>query len=179
MFRRIGFATMAVAFLVAVLAYGVFGRSLSTAADTANVLEGSIWLSKMEHTRVAVTVDGKQEIKKGKNLYLRFLSRTDDIYVIEIRWWNEKAGINILEYGVLTSVGPGLFQYVETDPIRGGNTLTKFVGISGQGYFRLVGETTAEIIQMGHLNDGSAAAFTSVLEKTDILPTISVPQTFP
>lgn len=179
MFRRIGGAKMAATCLVAALCLGVLDRTPSSAADAGSNLEGTIWLSKKEHTRVAVTPDGKQEIKTGKNFYIRFLSKTDEVYVIELRWWNEKAKINILEHGVLTAIGPGFFHYVETDPLRDGTADANFAGISGQGYFRLVGETTAEVIQLGHLNDGSAAAFTSMLEKTDKLPSVAVPQTYP
>lgn len=54
-----------------------------------------------------------------------------------------------------------------------------FPGIIGRGTFELRGKNQAELIQIGHLIDGSASGFTTILERAEELPHVPVPQTYP
>ena len=142
-------------------------------------LKGTIWVGKNTHRRVSVTTDGDIQIKEGKDIYVHFVEKVDDIYVIEVRWWNESAGLNVLEYGVLTRVSPNIYRYIEADHHSFGVPIFNFPGIIGRGTFELKGRNTAELIQIGHLVDGSASGFTTLLERADELPDVPVPQTYP
>lgn len=144
---------------------------------TADQLEGTIWFSEQPHRRVTVDTCGDVEIKEGKEIYVFFKQRVDDIFVIEVRWWNEAREINVDEFGVLTQAAPNLYSYVEADQ-KGGQG-KKFPGIIGQGNFKLVAEDRAELIQLGHLIDGSASGFTTTLQRVDELPVAPIDQSYP
>lgn len=144
-------------------------------------LEGTIWVAKEPHRRVTISNDGDLQIKEGKNVYIRFLQKIDDILVFEIRWWNASATppINVVEYGVLVQVEANIFEIVEADHLVNGAPDPGFVGIIGHGWFELNNTETAKLVQIGHLIDGSASAFTTLLDKTDSLPEVPVEQTYP
>lgn len=157
-----------------------WGYSATTAgARGGRGLEGSIWVGKKQHRRVTVTTDGTIEIKEGKDIYVRFLERVDDIYVIEVRWWNESANINVLEHGVLTQISPNIYRYFEADHLEFGMPNNNFPGIIGRGTFELQGRNRAKLIQVGHLIDGSASGFTTVLERARSVPVVPIDQTYP
>ena len=161
----------------AVNTLGQPGESSGSRGELA--LKGTIWVAKERHRRVTVSTDGTIEIKEGKEMYVRFLEKIDDIFVIEVRWWNTDAGINVLEHGVLTKVSPNIYRYIEADHLESGMPNYNFPGIIGRGTFELRGKNTAKLIQIGHLIDGSASGFTTVLERSDSLPEVPVDQTYP
>ena len=168
----------------ALLFCSVFATTLGLAAkgDRSRgelALKGTIWVGKEPHRRVTVSTEGTIEIKEGKDIYVRFLEQVDDIYVIEVRWWNESVGINVLEHGVLTRVSPGIYRYIEADHLDFGMPIDDFPGIVGRGTFELQGRNSAKLIQVGHLIDGSASGFTTVLERSSALPDVPIRQTYP
>jgi hypothetical protein len=167
------------ALLCACAAALAMGQPGNAAGQGELELEGTNWLASETHRRVSVTTDGATEIKEGKDIYVRFLEKVDAIYVIEVRWWNESQGINVLEHGVLTRVSPNIYRYIEADHYDFGLPNTDFPGIIGRGTFELRGKNHAELIQIGHLVDGSASGFTTILERAEELPEVPVPQTYP
>ena len=142
-------------------------------------LEGTIWFSEEPHRRATVTLFGDVEIKEGKEIYVHFKDRIDDIFIIEVRWWNEQTNINVLEYGVLTQIEGNQYRYVEADHLDASCEQPEFPGIIGRGTFELLSRSEAELIQVGHLIDGSASGFTAFLEQVDTLPEAPVDQTYP
>lgn len=142
-------------------------------------LEGTIWFSKRPHRRVTVDLHGEVEIKEGKEIYVRFVDRIDDIFVIEVRWWNERVGINVLEHGVLTRIEGNQYRYTEADHLDPDCEQPEFPGIVGRGTFELLSKRRAELIQVGHLIDGSASGFTTIVERVDELPEVPLDQTYP
>ena len=78
-------------FAVVVAAWGQTARTADGRGELA--LKDTIWVGKEQHRRVTVHFDGTIDIKEGKDIYVRFLDQIDDIFVIEVRWWNESAGI--------------------------------------------------------------------------------------
>jgi hypothetical protein len=145
----------------------------------AEELKGTIWVGKEPHRRVTVSTDGDIEIKEGKDVYVRFVEKVDDIFVIEVRWWNVTANINVLEFGVLTQIAQNEYRYIEADQLSDGVVPSEFPGIVGRGTFELLEGDKAKLIQIGHLIDGSASGFTAILERADALPDVPVGQTFP
>ena len=142
-------------------------------------LNGTIWVGTEPHRRVTVSTDGAIEVKEGKDIYVRFIDHVDDIFVIEVRWWNVSAGLNVLEHGILTRVSPKIYRYIEADQFNFGIPNGDFPGVIGRGTFELQGKNTAKLIQIGHLIDGSASGFTTMLERVETLPDVPVPQTYP
>jgi hypothetical protein len=142
-------------------------------------LEGTIWVGEELHRRVTVSPCGDVTIKEGKDIYLHFKQRVDDIFVIEVRWWNEEAGINVLEYGVLSQIAPNEYHYVEADHPDPRREPDAFPGIVGQGTFELLADDRAKLIQVGNLIDGSASGFTTFLVPADELPHVPIEQTYP
>lgn len=165
----------------------MFGAAGAAAAENGSAedfiapdeLEGSIWFSEREHRRVTVTTCGDIEVKEGKNIYIRFLERVDDIFVIEVRWWNEQQGLNVLEHGVLTQIEPNEYFYVEADHEDARRRRDQFPGIIGQGTFELLSKDEAKVIQLGNLIDGSASAFTTTVTRVDHLPEAPIDQSYP
>lgn len=155
------------------------GQSVNAGGQGELALNGTIWVAMDTHRQVSVTADGDIEIKEGKDIYVHFVEKVDDIYVIEVRWWNESAGLNVLEFGVLTRISPNVYRYIEADHHSFGVPAFNFPGIIGRGTFELRGRNKAELIQIGHLIDGSASGFTTVLERANELPYVPVPQTYP
>ena len=161
-------------------AASVFGQPPGAGGGNGELaLNGTIWVGKEPHRRVTVTTSGAIEIKDGKDIYVRFVEQVDDIFVIEVRWWNVSANINVLEYGVLTRISPNVYRYIEADQHNFGVPHGHFPGIIGRGTFELQGRNAAKLIQIGHLVDGSASGFTTMLERVDTLPDVPIPQTYP
>lgn len=148
---------------------------------TISELESTIWVARDAHRRVTISNDGDLQIKEGKNLYIRFLQKVDDIVVFEIRWWNASASppINVVEHGVMAQVENNVFEMVEADHMVNGLPDPTFVGIIGHGWFELIDHKSAKLVQLGRLVDGSASGFTTLLEKADALPEVPVEQTYP
>jgi uncharacterized protein YdeI (BOF family) len=142
-------------------------------------LEGTIWFSQQPHRRASVTLHGDIAVKEGKEVYVWFKDRIDDIFIIEIRWWNEEAKINVLEYGVLTRSEGNQYRYTEADHFTPDCDQPDFPGIIGRGTFELLSKKRAELIQVGALTDGSASGFTTVVERVDTLPLAPIEQTYP
>jgi hypothetical protein len=178
---RVAAACTACALLSGVALTTAFGQSPASPADGQGelALKGTIWVARAPHRRVTVTPDGDIEIKEGKDIYVRFLDQIDDIFVIEVRWWNVSANINVLEHGVLTRISPNIYRYIEADQHDLGFPRLDFPGIVGRGTFEIQGRNRARLIQIGHLIDGSASGFTTLLERTDELPEVPIAQTYP
>lgn len=146
---------------------------------TPDDLEGTIWFSEEPHRRVTVTFDGDIEVKEGKEIYVHFRERIDDIFVIDVRWWNEDANIHVLEHGVLTRIEGNQYRYTESDHDASCDR-GEFPGIIGRGTFELLSEGHAELIQIGHLIDGSASGFTAFVQRVDDFPPLpSIDLTYP
>jgi hypothetical protein len=133
-------------------------------------LEGTIWYSEQPHRRVTVDLHGDVEIKEGKEIYVFFKERIDDIFVIEVRWWNPVANLHVIEHGVLTQIEGNQYRYTEADHFDPECPQDEFPGIIGRGTFELLSKGEAEVIQIGHLIDGSASGFTTIVEKVDTFP---------
>jgi uncharacterized protein YdeI (BOF family) len=178
---RIVAAAALCALLSAVSLATALGQSSASSAGGQGelALKGTIWVAKAPHRRVTVTTDGDIEVKEGKDIYVRFLDQIDDIFVIEVRWWNVTANINVLEHGILTRVSPNIYRYIEADHHELGFPTVDFPGIVGRGTFEIQGRNRAKLIQVGHLVDGSASGFTTMLERTDQLPQVPIAQTYP
>lgn len=142
-------------------------------------LEGTVWFSEDEHRRVTVTTCGEVDIKTGKEVYVHFIERVDDLFVIKVRWWNERADLNVLEHGLLTQVAPNVYEYVEADHEGAGKRRDEFPGIIGRGTFELLSKKEAKLIQIGRLVDGSASGFTTTVRQVDELPEPPLAQTYP
>jgi len=54
-----------------------------------------------------------------------------------------------------------------------------FPGVTGNGEFSLVSDTEMMFVQNGHLINGAAAGFSTLLKKVDQMPEISVPISYP
>lgn len=180
---------IAALFLSAVpLSFGATPAALAQAANPGGggesgngerALVGTIWVAKEPHRRVTVTTEGDIDIKEGKDIYVRFLEQVDDLLIIEVRWWNVAANLNVLEHGVMARITPNIYRYIEADQDNFGVPNASFPGIIGRGTFELQGKNRAKLIQIGHLIDGSASGFTTVLERTDELPEVPIDQTYP
>lgn len=142
-------------------------------------LEDTIWFSEEPHRRVTVDLHGNVDIKEGKDLYVHIKERIDDIFVIEIRWWNEAANINVLEHGILTHIEDNQYHYSEADHLDSECEQEEFPGVIGRGVFELFAEDRAKLIQIGHLIDGSASGFTTYVEQVDTPPEAPIEQTYP
>lgn len=167
------------ALLCASAAAVALGQTPNAGGQGELALEGTIWVAKDTHRRVSVTVEGDIEIKEGKEIYVRFLEKVDNIYVVEIRWWNVSQGLNVLEHAVLTRISSNVYRYIEADHHDFGVPNDDFPGIIGRGTFELRGRNQAELIQIGHLIDGSASGFTTMLERAEEVPYVPVPQSYP
>ena len=142
---------------------------------TQDALKGTIWVAQSPHDRTTVTPKGEITVKQGKEIYLEFLDLIDGVYTVKIHWWNVSHNINVVEYAVMVPRSENLFVYSETEhPEDSG-----FPGIQGHGSFRLIDYDTAELSQVGHLLDGSASAFITILKRADKRPEVPIPQTYP
>lgn len=138
-------------------------------------LAGTVWLSQKYHTRTTINTAGEAAYKEGKRIYLKFLEQTDGVYTVQVHWWNESAGIHVVEYGVLVQAAENEYTYIEPEhPEDSG-----FPGIAGYGTFELVDAETAEYSQLGRLADGSASGFVVKMKRVENAPEIPVPQTYP
>jgi hypothetical protein len=147
------------------------------AAEPHPELEGTIWFSQEPHSRVTVSNTGEVSLKEGKEIYLQFKKRYGNLYVVDIRWWNKSAGLNVLEHALLTELEPGVYHYVEARHMGPGTE--HFPGIAGSGTFELLGEDRAELLQIGHLQNGNVSGFTTILQRVDQLPDPGLDQTYP
>ena len=138
-------------------------------------LAGTIWASTEPHARTTIGADGKISLKEGKDITIAFGDRVDEVYTIEIRWWNVEAGLNVAEYAVVVPEAENVYAYVEPHHPKDSG----FPGIEGHGTIRIVDETTIEFSQVGRLTDGSASAFATRLTKVDAEPEVPLAQTYP
>ncbi|MFZ8981490.1 MAG: hypothetical protein ACO21N_06465, partial [Candidatus Nanopelagicales bacterium] len=83
--------------------------------------------------------------------------------------------IHVEEWAVASPVSDTKLLYEEAQHEEESN----FPGVIGNGEFSLVSDTEMTLVQLGRLADGSAAGFTTSLEKVDQLPDIPVPITYP
>ena len=160
--------------LIPILSLSLLLAAAPASADDAS-LAGTKWLSEAEHTRVTVDHRGEVTLKTGKYLYVEVLAESGGVYAVKKRWWNIDAGINVVEHAVLAPESADTYAYVEADHPDD----SEFPGIIGRGSFFLVDENTAEYSQIGHLNDGSASGFVTILKKVDQAPDVPIPQSYP
>ena len=166
--------------MVAAFSIGALGLALSGCGNTTSqtftngALDGTIWCSPEEHARVAVDRFGSVDVKEGKDVCALFASESGH-YVMKIVWWNASKAIHVEEWGVASPVSETEMFYVETGHDAGSD----FPGVIGEGELNLVSDTEMTLVQLGQLVDGSAAAFSTSLEKVDQMPEIPVPVSYP
>lgn len=166
--------------LVAAFSIGALGLALSGCGNTASqavtngALDGTIWCSPDEHARVAVDRFGSVDVKEGKDICALFASESDQ-YVMKIIWWNSSKAMHVEEWGVASPVSETQMLYAEAQHDKGSD----FPGVIGNGTFSLVSDTEMRIVQLGQLVNGSAAGFSTLLEKVDQMPEIPVPVSYP
>ncbi len=166
--------------MVATFSIGALGLALSGCGSTASqtvtngALDGTIWCSPEEHARVAVDRFGSVDVKEGKDVCALFSSESGH-YVMKVIWWNASKAIHVEEWGVASPVSETEMFFVETEHDEGSD----FPGVIGEGELNLVSDTEMTLVQLGQLVDGSAAAFSTSLEKVDQMPEIPVPVSYP
>lgn len=159
---------------------GAFGLAISGCGNNASLavtdgaLDGTIWCSPSEHARGAVDRTGSVDVKEVKDLCAFFASESDH-YVIKIIWWNTSKDIHVEEWEVASPVSETEMFYVEADHAEGSD----FPGVIENSELNLVSDTEMTLVQIGHLIDGSAAGFSTSLEKVDQFPEIPVPVSYP
>ena len=166
--------------MVAALSLGALAFALSGCGNTASQaitngeLDGTIWCSPEEHARVAVDRFGSVEVKEGKDVCALFYSESD-LYVMKIIWWNVTNAIHVEEWGVVSPVSETLMLYAETQH----DEESDFPGVIGNGELSLVSDTEMMFVQSGHLVNGAAAGFSTLLKQVDQMPEIPVPISYP
>jgi hypothetical protein len=162
------------------VAIGALGFALTACGNGASLsvtngaLSGTTWCSPQEHARVAVDRFGEVELKEGKDVCVVFAAEAD-LYVMKIIWWNVSNAIHVEEWGVAGPISDTQLLYAETPHDEESN----FPGVIGEGELTLVSDSEMRLMQLGYLIDGSAAGFTTLLEKVDQLPEIPVPISYP
>lgn len=143
-------------------------------ASLVAALNGTTWCAPRAHTRVAVDRTGAVVTKEGKEVCLVFKQAAGQL-VTQIIWWNLKAGLHVHEWAIALPTGVGQLSYVEAAHPPD----AQFPGIEGLGEIRLGRDGMLEMDQIGHIADGSAAAFSTRLARVKSLPAISLSRTYP
>lgn len=149
----------------------------SEAAVPLAALTDTHWCAPHSHSRVAVNLFGRLQVKEGKDVCLSF-RQEEKALIVRVVWWNVDAKIHVNEWAVAIPVGPNRLAYYEAQ----GHTYEgndAFPGIAGEGYIWLNPDKTLSMSQSGTLRDGSAAAFVTKLVRVEQLPVIPVLQTYP
>ena len=171
---RVGQTGMMMALLVG-MGFLLAGCGSSSGQSTGSAnLDGTIWCSPQQHARVAVDRLGVVAVKKGKDVCLSFKSESG-LYVTKVVWWNESKGIHVVEWAIAVPLSEERLAYQETEHLGH----PEFPGVGGTGEVILTSDTRMTIWQLGNLSDGSAAGFTTTLEKVDAIPEIALPPTYP
>ncbi|MFO1540074.1 MAG: hypothetical protein ACKOTZ_06450 [Chloroflexota bacterium] len=175
--RIVGIALAGSAVILAAAAGAVASggeRGGKGAPDLAATLDGTTWCSPDVHTRIAVDHLGVVTTKEGKNVCMEMAANAG-AFVVQVTWWNVDAGIHVQEWAVALPTERGTLEYIEPQhPDDAG-----FPGIAGAGELRLTRQGTMLLHQFGLLADGSAAAFTTTLERVEAMPEIPLPVTYP
>ncbi len=138
-------------------------------------LDGTNWCAPETHSRVSVDRFGQVEVKQGKDICLSFTGESG-YYIMKIVWWNLAKGIHVEEWAtVAVAAARGQLHYVEADPLGD----PEFPGIVGSGVVSFTSDDKMRLSQVGHLSNGAAAAFVTVLAQVDELPEITIPITYP
>ena len=137
-------------------------------------LVGTMWSSQEPYGWTSVTHEGEITERTTDGNFLEILDYNDGVYVFMLNWWNEEAGLDVVEYGVLVSNGDNSFVIIEADDRTGDHG-----GIVGEGYFQISDRNTAQLIQLGFTADGSAAAFSSTVTRVEAPANVPLPQSPP
>jgi hypothetical protein len=138
-------------------------------------LVGTMWASEGAFDWTSVDAAGEITHRTSDGNYLEILDVNDGIYVFMLNWWNDEAELNVIEYGVMVPSRDNSYAIIEADDRSGGG----HSGIVGQGFFRILDRDTARLIQLGRLADGSAAAFSNVLNRVEAPPDVPLPENRP
>lgn len=151
------------------------GASMAEPYIPTNEMAGTIWVAKAPPTWTSIDSSGKTTVSEADYLYVKFRAERESADVICLHWWNEEAGVSVMEFAMVLPEGENVFAYTEVNQSQD----SSFPGIHGSGRFTLLDDGTASFTQMGHLADGSAAAFVAELERVDEEPQTPIPHTFP
>ncbi len=152
-------------------------RSNSKAPFTLATLTGTNWCATNAHSRVAVNMFGRLQVKEGKDVCLSF-RQEEQVLIIRVVWWNIAAKIHVNEWAIAVPIGTDRLAYYEAQghSYKGDDA---FPGIAGEGYIWFNADNTLSMSQSGTLRDGSAAAFVTKLVRVEQLPPIPLEQTYP
>lgn len=134
-------------------------------------LVGTIWRSEGPFVWTSVDHGGAITQRTSDGNFVEFLGHRDGVYVFTINWWNEEAGVNVVEHGVMVSDGENSYVMLEAEATH--------PGITGDGFFRIIDADSAAMTQIGRLDDGSAAAFATPLMRVETPPAVPLPQSHP
>lgn len=134
-------------------------------------LVGTIWRSEGPFVWTSVDHGGAITQRTSDGNFVEFLGHRDGVYVFSINWWNEDAGVNVVEHGVMVADGENSYVMLEAEATH--------PGITGDGFFRVIDADSADMTQIGRLDDGSAAAFATPLTRVETPPAVPLPPSHP
>ena len=134
-------------------------------------LVGTIWRSEGPYVWTSVDHGGAITQHTSDGNFVEFLGHRDGVYVFTINSWNEEAGVNVVEHGVMVSDGENSYVMRKAEGTH--------PGITGDGFFQIIDPNSAEMTQIGRLDDGSAAAFATPWMRVEAPPAVPLPQSHP
>jgi len=138
-------------------------------------LVGTIWASEAPYGWTSVDHTGEITHMTSDGNFIEILEYDDGVYAFMLNWWNIETELNVVEYGVMVSSRDNSYVMVEAEDRQG----AEHVGITGDGFFRILDRDTAQIIQVGRLAGGAAGAFSNRLNRVEAPPNVPLPQNRP
>ncbi len=141
----------------------------------AEQLVGTVWATQSPYTWTKIDRHGQVDVYPSEGNAIEFLEFNGGVFAIRIRWWNSAKNLHVVEHGVLVPAGENRFHYIEVEH----PDTPDFPGISGHGFFWVVDRDAAELSQVGHLSDGTAAGFLIQYKRVEAAPAPEIPVTYP
>ncbi|MCP4382910.1 MAG: hypothetical protein GY798_16070 [Hyphomicrobiales bacterium] len=138
-------------------------------------LVGTIWATEAPFEWTRVDGSGNITVTVSDGHSFEVLDFNGGVFAIKIHWWSVKNDVSVVEYGVMVESRDNSFTYAEVDHAED----SRYPGIHGEGFFRVVDADNAEVFQLGNLLDGSAGAFSIKLVRAEEATDTSIPVTHP